>query len=294
MKKVAELDERIDKCLSILGDNPDSRVFAALADAYRKRGEFSRAFSTCQAGLTHHPDFAAAHVVMAKLYRHQRMFDKALSAIRQATQCDGPSHVTDTLETEVLIDMGDLDGARAILTRLKATGGQRSHTDQLDEQLALAQKKQVAATKMKTGHAPSSARSVDDSHQTTSDSDDAKTSSLTWKQWETAVRNIPHVSSAYAWDAEGDPMAGITDNSKATDLSVLFRTVADVLRSKTGASLEEIRIETKAGEVWCGRLDECVIGLIGNADMSFGAVRQEAVSLIRKIDSSSTVDGRTT
>ena len=69
MISVAELDERIERCLTILADNPHSQVFAALAEAYRRRGDLGRAFSVCKNGLKHHPDYAPAHIVMAKHYR---------------------------------------------------------------------------------------------------------------------------------------------------------------------------------------------------------------------------------
>ena len=114
MLNIAELDERIEKCLSILEGNPRSQVFAALADAYRKRGEFGRAFSVCKGGLRQHDDYAPAYIVLAKLYQHQNMHDEALSAVRRAIDIDGATRASDFLEAEVLIAMGDAPGAKKI------------------------------------------------------------------------------------------------------------------------------------------------------------------------------------
>ena len=40
----SDIDERIEKCNKILDENPSSQIFAALAEAYRKKGDLEKAF----------------------------------------------------------------------------------------------------------------------------------------------------------------------------------------------------------------------------------------------------------
>lgn len=135
MINVAELDERIDRCLAILADNPHSQVFAALAEAYRRRGEFGRAFSVCKSGLKHHSDYGPAYVVLAKLYLHQKMLPDALSSLKRAVELDGPTRVTDLLEAEVQVALGDVTAAQTVINRLRVTDPGNPALPELMEQV---------------------------------------------------------------------------------------------------------------------------------------------------------------
>ncbi len=135
MINVVELDERIEKCLSILHDNPRSRIFAALADAYRRRGEVGRAFSICKNGLRIHPKYGAAHIVMARLYLHQRMIEQARESVNKAIEAEGQSRATDFLLAEIHLETGELQKAREILKRLAADGGKDAAWKSLHERL---------------------------------------------------------------------------------------------------------------------------------------------------------------
>ncbi len=49
-------------------EDPTSRVFAPLAEAYRRLGRYDEAIAICIEGLEHHPDFHGGRVVLAKCY----------------------------------------------------------------------------------------------------------------------------------------------------------------------------------------------------------------------------------
>lgn len=293
MISVAELDERIDKCLAILAQNPHSRVFAALADAYRKRGDFGKAFSICKGGLKHHPDYAPAHVVMAKLYLHQHMFGDALESIQHAVRADNPTRATDLLEAEIRIAMGDIDGASPIVARLKVGD---PHNDQVREVAAKLRTTQTHGTlpsadtarQFVTSTVPEASGSVSGQDRPSF----ARTESpISWDEWEAMVETVPQVATAFAWDADGDPLAGVSDQptarSTGTIIANLFSAIDELLRLKIDASLEEIRVERSNGELWCGRGNRGLIGFAGHPGVSFGAARQAAVANARRVSGGS-------
>jgi tetratricopeptide (TPR) repeat protein len=60
---VAESDRIEDLRQRVLRD-PDSLVFAQLAEEYRRAGRLEEAVSTCRAGLAHHPGYLSARVTL--------------------------------------------------------------------------------------------------------------------------------------------------------------------------------------------------------------------------------------
>ena len=58
----------IEQLESLLSVRPHSPLFARLASEYLKRGLSQEARQLCEAGIAHHPHYAAAHVVLAKTF----------------------------------------------------------------------------------------------------------------------------------------------------------------------------------------------------------------------------------
>src|SRR5580698_2425157 len=58
-------------------EDPTSRVFAPLAEAYRRMGQVEEAIEICREGLEHHPDFHGGRVALAKCYIDKRLFAEA-------------------------------------------------------------------------------------------------------------------------------------------------------------------------------------------------------------------------
>ncbi len=103
MTAVVELEDRIEKCQRLLETDPNSQIFAALAEAYRKRGELDKAFRVCQGGLKVHPSYASAHVVMAKINLDRGLYDWAEAEVRKAMDLEGTTRVNELLLAEVQI-----------------------------------------------------------------------------------------------------------------------------------------------------------------------------------------------
>ena len=103
-----EIEDRISKCNKLLDANPNSQIFAALAEAYRKKGDLDLAFRICQEGLRIHPDYGSAHMVMARINVDKGMFDWAEIEVRKTIDIEGNSHTTDLLLAEIYINKNDM------------------------------------------------------------------------------------------------------------------------------------------------------------------------------------------
>ncbi len=119
MPNSVELEERIEKCQEILARNPDSLIYAALSDAYRKKGEFAKAFSICNRGLRRHPDYGPGHLVMAKINMERGLYTEAEKELSLAIQADGKTRTTELLSAQLLIKRGQPKDAKMILDKLQ-------------------------------------------------------------------------------------------------------------------------------------------------------------------------------
>ncbi len=70
-------------------DNPQSRHFAPLADAYRKTGQFDRAIEVLSVGLEQHPAYASAHIVLGRTRMDMGQPAEAEAAFRRVLELDG-------------------------------------------------------------------------------------------------------------------------------------------------------------------------------------------------------------
>lgn len=121
MQPTAQLDERISKCEEILSHNPESMIFAAISDAYRKKGDLAKAFHACTRGLKLHPDYGPGHLVMAKINMERGMYSEAEKELALAVQADGRTRATELLLAQILIKKDQIKDAKKILEKLKAT-----------------------------------------------------------------------------------------------------------------------------------------------------------------------------
>ncbi len=78
--------EFIERYQLLLERDPKSKVFAPLAEAYRKIGLQTRAYAICKSGLQYHPDFAGGHIAIAKVLIDLDETSKALEHLERATE----------------------------------------------------------------------------------------------------------------------------------------------------------------------------------------------------------------
>ena len=293
MITVAELDERIERCLAILADNPHSQVFAALAEAYRRRGEFGRAFAVCKSGLKHHPNYAPAHVVMAKLYLHQKMHSDAMASLRKAVENDGATRATDFLEAELYLDMGEFASAEPIIERLRRS--ERRNPAVVDLVTRLKELRSQERAQLAADHGLDAG---DDRIDEPAPVNTAMPETLTWEQWGRQVRTLTGVQSAFAYDAASHVVypldTSTTGNNQVTVFLDAFRDIDEQLNGTRSGPLSELRIETDICNLWCGRVAGMVIGLIGDSRMSYGEARRLAQDWYARVDQSRTEDNSQT
>ncbi|NIM19489.1 MAG: tetratricopeptide repeat protein [Candidatus Latescibacteria bacterium] len=78
----------LDKLFEKLRSEPDSLVFAPLADACRKVGRLEEALEICTNGIAHHPDYASGHVVLGKCFYDIGDQDRALDSFQTVLSLD--------------------------------------------------------------------------------------------------------------------------------------------------------------------------------------------------------------
>ncbi|EQB64169.1 MAG: TPR protein [candidate division Zixibacteria bacterium RBG-1] len=118
MQQLTEIEDRIAKCKKILADNPNSTIFAALAEAYRKKGDLERASLICQKGLEIHPDYGPAHLVMSKIDLDRKLYDEAEKELDIAARLDGRTRAVEVILSEILVKKGKYQEAENILSKL--------------------------------------------------------------------------------------------------------------------------------------------------------------------------------
>jgi predicted regulator of Ras-like GTPase activity (Roadblock/LC7/MglB family) len=119
MVSTRELDERIEKCQKILAENPTSQIFAALAEALRRKGLLDKAFEVCTRGLKAHSNYGTARLVMAKINFDRGMYQEAEKELLLAIKYEGKNRATDMLQAEVYLKKKEYNNAKVILERLK-------------------------------------------------------------------------------------------------------------------------------------------------------------------------------
>lgn len=98
--------------------NPDSLVFARLADAYRKAGEASRALQLLEAGVAKHRDYLSGHIVRARVLADLGREEEAIESFQTVLDMDSHNLVALRGLGDIAVARGDADEARHWFERL--------------------------------------------------------------------------------------------------------------------------------------------------------------------------------
>ena len=94
-----------------LEENPDSLVFAPLADAYRKQGDLEEAFNICKKGLEKHPNYTSARVVLGRIYQEQEKIEQAAAEFKKVLETDSENLMAHSLLGTIYVLQGDHQAA---------------------------------------------------------------------------------------------------------------------------------------------------------------------------------------
>ncbi len=83
-----ELNEKFQNLLDRFNQSPESRIFAPLADAYRKRGDVEKAIAICEKGLRRFPDYASARVILGKCYYDNGASERSKTEFERVLELD--------------------------------------------------------------------------------------------------------------------------------------------------------------------------------------------------------------
>ncbi|MCX5752428.1 MAG: tetratricopeptide repeat protein [Candidatus Krumholzibacteria bacterium] len=81
----------------------DSRLFAPLADAYRKNGDVDKAIEILERGLEKMPHYASAHVILGKCYYDKGATERAKAEFRRVLELDGENLVALKFMGDILL-----------------------------------------------------------------------------------------------------------------------------------------------------------------------------------------------
>ncbi len=84
--------EIIEKYQIEFQKNPRSKVFAPLAESYRKANLTQQALAVAKSGVQQNPKFSGGRVVLGKIYEDMGQNDKALNEYKMASEID-PSNI---------------------------------------------------------------------------------------------------------------------------------------------------------------------------------------------------------
>jgi tetratricopeptide repeat protein len=96
----------IEKLERMVRENPKGRLFASLADAYRKDGQYPKALEVLEAGLANHPDYVSARVVLGRVHLTTGDKAKAREAFARVVTLDPES----VIALKALADLAEEEG----------------------------------------------------------------------------------------------------------------------------------------------------------------------------------------
>jgi tetratricopeptide (TPR) repeat protein len=110
--------DEIAQYQGILARESSSLVFAALAEAYRKRNMLDQAIAVCRKGLHHHPDFVSGRVALARAYVDKGQIDRATKELEKVILTAPDNLIAQRLLLAIYEEKGDLDSLEETVHRI--------------------------------------------------------------------------------------------------------------------------------------------------------------------------------
>lgn len=104
-------EDDIQRYEQMLADDPESRAFAPLAEAYRKAQRLDDAIRTARAGLEVHPGYSGGLLVLGRALYETRELDPAAEVLQKAVADNPENYLGQKFLGKALKDKGDTQGA---------------------------------------------------------------------------------------------------------------------------------------------------------------------------------------
>lgn len=101
----------IGKYLDILAKDPDSRVFAPLAEAYRKAGLLDDAIETAREGLSVHPNYLGGRVALGRALFEKKSYAEAAEELRKVVKAAADNIIAHKVLGQIALAQGSLPDA---------------------------------------------------------------------------------------------------------------------------------------------------------------------------------------
>jgi len=266
-----ELDDRIAKCEKILASEPNSQIFAALAEAYRKKGDTKKAQDVCIQGLKVHPNYSPARVVLSKIFIDKENFNAAYEELKKAINASGRTRSIDILESEILIRRGQIPEARVILEKLFSSDPKNETVKHLLSLIA-------------SGIAVSSSNlDLPDISFNLKSEREINLSDLI-----RILKVIPRVVGVAAVGHDGLLLDGRFDGSYTREETAamakeIYDNVLDGLRKASFGNCREILIETSTSKIWIFSEEKYLLFIMARDDVSLGSLKLKIDELFQRI-----------
>jgi tetratricopeptide (TPR) repeat protein len=98
-----DMSEELKNLLERYNKAPESRLFAPLADAYRKNGQIDKAIELCEKGLERYSDYASARVILGKCFYDKGATERARDEFTRVLEVDPDNMVARKYMGEILL-----------------------------------------------------------------------------------------------------------------------------------------------------------------------------------------------
>ncbi|MGE3975752.1 MAG: tetratricopeptide repeat protein [Bdellovibrionales bacterium] len=118
--------------------DPNSKIFAPLAEAYRKMGLLEEAHRICEIGVKKHPHFPSGRVALAKILIEKKMYPLAIEQLKVAVELSPENILGHSLLGECYLQVREMKSALKafkMVLFLNPTDEKASHSVQKLESL---------------------------------------------------------------------------------------------------------------------------------------------------------------
>jgi tetratricopeptide (TPR) repeat protein len=116
-------------------DDPNSRVFAPLAEAYRKAGLVDEAIKIAQEGVRVHPHFVGGRVALARSFFDKRLFHEVIQELAGVVQDVPDNLIAQRLLAESYLILGQIAPALTAFKMLLYFSPQDTETARIVQEL---------------------------------------------------------------------------------------------------------------------------------------------------------------